>query len=59
MSEPLISAQELAQLLGVKLSTIYDWVHTRKISFYKVGRLVKFKRSEIDRWLESQKVMHR
>jgi excisionase family DNA binding protein len=57
--ESLIGISELAQYLGVKTSTVYDWVHTRQISFYKVGRLVKFRRTEVERWLEKRRVSFR
>lgn len=52
----MISIQELAAYLNIKISTLYAWVHSRQIPYYKVGRLVKFRKSEIDEWLERRKV---
>jgi len=43
---------EVSQYLGIKTSTLYAMVGEKKIPHYKVGRLVRFKRSEIDLWME-------
>lgn len=50
-----LSVDEIAEYLGVKRATIYSWVHFSKIPSHKVGRLLKFKRSEIDKWVKSGK----
>ena len=47
---------ELAQFLGVSKGTLYVWVCHKEIPYLKVGRLVKFDSSEIDRWLNKRKV---
>jgi len=47
---------EIADLLGVEKSTIYAWVHTRQIPYYKIGRLVKFKMEEIEQWIREKRV---
>ena len=41
-------------LLGVKLSTIYQWTHIGYIPHLKLGRFVRFKESDVSRWLESK-----
>ena len=51
----LIGVKELAEYLDVKENTIYGWVYTKQIPYYKLGRLVKFDVEEIDRWLEKKK----
>ncbi|MBF0483374.1 MAG: helix-turn-helix domain-containing protein [Candidatus Omnitrophica bacterium] len=51
-----LGIKELASFLGVKESTVYAWVHTRKFPYYKIGRLVKFNRKEIMVWLKAVKV---
>jgi len=49
-----ITARELAELLGEKLSTIYARVHSRKIPFYKPGgKVLLFKLDEIQEWIQS------
>lgn len=57
--ERLIGIKEIAEYLGVTVNTMYAWVHCQQIPFYKVGRLVKFKKQDIDRWLEERKVNER
>lgn len=54
--ENMVNMSELAAFLGIKMSTLYAWVHSKSIPHYKIGRLVKFRRSEIDEWLEQRKV---
>lgn len=54
--ENMVGIVELSQYLGVKIATVYGWVHIRSIPYYKIGRLVKFRKSEIDLWLERRKV---
>ncbi|MFH1373259.1 MAG: helix-turn-helix domain-containing protein [bacterium] len=54
MPRDLLTPQQLADVLGVKLSTIYYWSHTRYIPTVKMGRLLRFRRSSIERWLEKR-----
>jgi len=51
-AEKLLSISEAADFLGVKVNTLYSWVHTRKIPYVKVGRLVRFDLAEIKSWLQ-------
>ena len=55
-AQKLLSIGELASYLGVKVNTLYSWVHTRRIPYIKVGRLVRFSNKEIDKWLMQFKV---
>jgi len=56
MQTKLLNINELAEYLGIKISTVYSWVNQRKIPYIKVGRLVKFDQVDIDKWLAEQKV---
>ena len=49
-----LSLTELCEYLPDKPSkaTIYGWVHFKKIPYYKKGKALFFKKSEIDRWLQ-------
>ena len=49
----------LQDLLGVKLSTIYQWTHIGFIPHFKLGRFVRFKESDVMEWLESKSVKGR
>ena len=52
----LISVAELSEFTGVSTHTLYSWVLQRSIPFYKIGKLVRFNISEIEKWLETKKV---
>ena len=56
MQTKLLNINELAEYLGIKISTVYSWVNQRKIPYIKVGRLVKFDQVDIDKWIAEQKV---
>lgn len=49
--ENLMTVTDLAEHLQVSEKTIYDWVHKREIPFKKAGRLLRFRPSEIEKWL--------
>lgn len=51
MSEPWLSADEIAAHLGVSKDTVYAWISTQKMPAHKVGRLWKFQASEVDEWV--------
>lgn len=51
-----INIDEAAEYLGVKPGTIRDWIRKDKgVPAHKVGKLWKFKRSELDAWIQSGK----
>ena len=55
MEERWLSVEEIAQHLGVKRDTVYKWIEKNTIPAHKVGRLWKFKISQVDAWVESDK----
>ncbi len=50
-----LDIQSLSQHLGIKVSTLYSLAAERKIPHYRVGRLIRFKKEDINLWMESQK----
>lgn len=52
--ENLLNIVEVEKLLQVKKSTLRSWVFSKRIPFIKVGRLVRFKQSDIEAWLQKQ-----
>jgi len=52
----LLTVDEVAKVLSVRKSTVYQWVHLRLIPHIKVGRFVRFKEEDIERWLKERKV---
>ncbi|MCI8637668.1 MAG: helix-turn-helix domain-containing protein [Coprococcus sp.] len=55
--ENYISLEEAATYLGVKPTTLRSWIKKpgNDIPAYKIGRMWKFKRSELDEWVNSGK----
>lgn len=54
MTDELLTPEQLADFLGVKLSTIYKWVHIGYLPTVKLGKLVRFKKCSILLWLEKR-----
>ena len=55
MSEPWVKVEEVACHLGVAKDTVYRWVQTRGLPAHRVGRLWKFKVSDVDAWVRAGK----
>jgi len=51
----LLSIEETADFLGISKNTLYEWIVQKRIPHLKVGRLVKFRREELDEWLKKRK----
>lgn len=51
--EPWYSVEEIARHLGVSKETIYRWLEKEKVPAHRVGKLWKFKPSEVDGWVTS------
>ena len=48
-----ISVDEAAQYLGIKPVTLRSWIKKTDIPTRKIGKKWKFKRSELDEWVNS------
>lgn len=48
----LMSVDELAEYLGLQKQTIYNWLHHKKISGIKIGKVWRFDRKYINGWLK-------
>lgn len=55
MQEPFIDVDDLAKFLKMKKQTAYHIVATLNIPHYRVGRLIRFKLSEIEEWMTKNK----
>ena len=55
MTERWLSVDEIAEHLGVSRDTIYNWINGKKMPAHKIGKLWKFKVSEVDKWAKSGK----
>ena len=56
MSQEVMDANELAEYLGIAISTVYKKVEYREIPFTKVGTLLRFPKWIIDEWLTKRAV---
>ncbi|MBC7255014.1 MAG: helix-turn-helix domain-containing protein [Chloroflexi bacterium] len=52
MREMLLTVKQVAQYLQLKESTIYSWAQSGKIPAIKIGRTWRFRRGDLDDWLE-------
>lgn len=54
--EKWISLDEAAEFLGIKPVTLRKWIKTKEdLPAHKVGRLWKFKCTELDEWVRSDR----
>ena len=53
MTEPWISVDDIARHLGVAKDSIYRWIERRSLPAHRIGRLWKFKVSEVDEWVRA------
>lgn len=49
--QPWLSVEGIAEYLGVSKETIYRWLERKKIPAHRIGKLWKFKPSEVDAWV--------
>lgn len=56
----LLNAEQAAQYLGVAKQTLHNWRSSGRyrLPCLRVGRLVRYRRSDLDAWLESRKQHH-
>ncbi len=50
-NEPWVSLDNIAKHMGVSRDTIYRAIEKRGLPAHKIGRLWKFKVSEVDVWV--------
>ena len=54
MNEAWVSVHDVAKHLGVANDSVYRWIETRDLPAHKIGRLWKFKLSEVDEWVRAK-----
>lgn len=57
-TDPLLTSRQAAAVLGVQEETLCNWRSTKRysIEFVKVGRLVKYRQSALDRFIAARTV---
>ena len=53
ITEPWVSVEDVSKHLGVAKDSIYRWIETKALPAKRVGRLWKFKISEVDAWVQA------
>ena len=59
MEKEFLTITDLSQYLNLKESTIYAKVEGGILPYYRIGRLIRFKKAEIDHWMEGQRIAPR
>lgn len=56
MNNTLLNVQEAASYLHIATSTLYRWVHQKKIKHAKIGSRVLFSQENIDEFINNNTV---
>jgi excisionase family DNA binding protein len=51
--EQWVGVDEVARHLRVGKDSVYRWVDVRRLPAHRVGRLLRFKLSEVDAWVRA------
>ncbi len=54
--EKLLNISQAAEMLGIKPVTLRLWISLKKIPYYKIGKCIKFKPSEIEAFINATRV---
>lgn len=55
-SKEFLNPEELAAILAISRATVYRLIARRQIAFIKVGGGLRFRRSDIEKFLESNHI---
>lgn len=56
MHRTLLDISETARYLHISKSTLYRWVHQKKIEYVKIGSRVLFMQSDIEEFINSNRI---
>ena len=48
-----LSVEEICNYLGVSNDTVYKWIDKYNMPAHRLGRLWKFKKEQVDAWVEA------
>ena len=51
-NEPLMTVKDLSSYLNIPVSSLYKWVSEKRIPHYKLRERLRFRREDIDAWME-------
>ncbi len=55
LDRPLLSPAEVAKLLAIKRSTVYELARAGRIPSLRIGRAVRFLRADLEAWIQDQR----
>jgi len=50
-----LTLQQIADELQLHIETVREWVRTKRLAAYKVGRDYRVKRTDLDKFLEERR----
>lgn len=53
VQEPWVSVDIVANHVGIAKDTVYRWIESKGLPAHRIGRLWKFKLSEVDEWVRA------
>jgi excisionase family DNA binding protein len=48
-----LSVDEICKYIGVSKDTVYKWISEKGMPAHRMGRLWKFKKEQVDAWVEA------
>lgn len=51
MKDRWLSVEDICKYLGVSKDTVYKWIDIGGMPAHRLGRLWKFKKVEVDKWV--------
>ena len=54
--DDILTVDQLAEYLGIAKQRVYEAVSKNTIPYFKVGKSLRFRKSAIDKWIESKSV---
>lgn len=58
MSSDILTVDEVAEYLKITKKTVYKMAVEKKIPAFRVGKFWRFKKTEIDEWIKSNREEH-
>lgn len=52
MEDRWLSVEDVSIYLGVNRETVYKWVSDKGLPAHKIGRLWKFRKADVEKWVE-------
>lgn len=53
-AEPWVSVEDVALHIGVAKDSVYRWIDAKGLPAHRIGKLWKFKLSEVDDWVRAE-----